>query len=366
VKYIHPISAGFSVVKRYRFRMTLYVASAWTFVDSIFYLFRLTYRPPSEYALFPEKTVTTILLREANVFFLSMVMAYFLIFLLRDFFGNLPLWVKMILKTIILVLVAMIMNFFIHFTYATLIGNDTASAAIKSFYQRTFETVWLLEKTPEWIILFVLTQLWIEINEKYSPGVFFDIILGRYTQPKDEKRIIMFIDMKDSTRIAERLGHKDYYKFIRDFIFYISTGIMEYGGRIYQYVGDEIVISWTQSRRNAGKALYALIEARKQLNKKLEYFKTTYNIIPEFKAAIHVGVVTIGEIGVLKRDLVMSGDTMNTAARIRTACNELNQKFIVSKDFLDLNKLRSYQVENLGPIEMKGKNSSVELFALKI
>jgi adenylate cyclase len=366
VKYIRPISAGFSVVKRYRVRMTLYVALAWTFVDSLFYLFRLTYRPTPEYTLFPEKTVTTILLREANVFFLSMVMAYFLIFLLRDFFGNLPLWLKMILRTIILVVVAMTMNFFIHFTFSTLIVKETASVAINSFYQKTFETVWLLEKTPEWIILFILTQLWIEINEKYSPGVFFDILWGRYTQPKDEKRIIMFIDMKDSTRIAEKLGHKDYYKFIRDFIFYISTGIMEYGGRIYQYVGDEIVISWTQSRRNAQKALYALIEARKQMHKHLENFKTQYNITPEFKAAIHVGVVTIGEIGVLKRDLVMSGDTMNTAARIRTACNELNQKFIVSKDFLDLIRMKNYQVENLGPIDLKGKNSSVELFALKI
>ena len=31
----------------------------------------------------------------------------------------------------------------------------------------------------------------------------------------------------------------------------------------------------------------------------------------------------------------MSGDTMNTTARIRSACSELNQKFIVSKDFRD-------------------------------
>ena len=346
--------------------MTLYIAGVWTLIESIFYLFGLTYRTPSEYSLLPGKTVTTVLLREANVFFLSMVMAYFLIFLLRDFFGNLPLWLKMFLRTIVLILVALIMNFFIHFTYSILIVKDSALASIRSFYEKTFETKWLLEKTPEWIILFVLTQLWIEINEKYSPGVFLDILFGRYTKPKDERRIIMFIDMRDSTHIAEKLGHKDNYRFIRDFIFFISAGIMEYGGRIYQYVGDEIVISWTQSRRNARKALYALIEARKLLQKNLEYFKTEYSVIPEFKAAIHVGVVTIGEIGVLKRDLVMSGDTMNTAARIRTACTELNQKFIVSKDFFDLIRLKSFQTENLGPIDLKGKNSSVELFALKI
>jgi adenylate cyclase len=366
VRPIRPIASGFSVIKRYRLRMTFFIAIAWTLIDSLFYSFHITYHGTSQYVLFPQKTVWTILLREANVFFLSMVMAYLLIFLLKDYFRNISLWLKIILKTIILVTVAILMNFFIHFSYSTLIGKQAAVYAVTSFYRNTFQTHWLLEKTPEWIILFVLTQFWIEINEKYSPGVFFDILVGRYTKPKDEKRIIMFIDLRDSTTIAEKLGHKDNYKFIRDFIYYISVGIMEYGGRIYQYVGDEIVISWPQSRRNAKKAVYALIEARKFINKNLANFQREYDVIPEFKAAIHVGTVTIGEIGLIKRDLVMSGDTMNTAARMRTACNELNQKFIISKDFLELISLKKWQAEPLGPIELKGKNSTVELFALKI
>jgi len=208
----------------------------------------------------------------------------------------------------------------------------------------------------KWIILFILTQLIIEINEKYSPGVFFDIVLGKYVQPKDEKRIIMFIDLKDSTSIAEKLGHKEYFKFIRDFIYYISIGLMEYGGRIYQYVGDEIVVSWPDKKRNARKCVYALIEARKSLNKHMNDFLKNYKMMPEFKAGIHVGEVTIGEIGIIKKDLVMSGDTMNTTARIRTACNELLERI----------QLKDWQVEALGPIELKGKNASVELFALKI
>ena len=76
--------------------------------------------------------------------------------------------------------------------------------------------------------------------------------------------------------------------------------------------------------------------------------------------------VTIGEIGIIKKDLVMSGDTMNTTARIRTACNELNQKFIVSADFLERDRLKNWQAESLGPIELKGKTNKLELFTLKI
>ena len=141
---------------------------------------------------------------------------------------------------------------------------------------------------------------------------------------------------------------------------------MEYGGRIYQYVGDEVVVSWPDKKKNARKCVYALIEARKSLNKHLNIFLRHYGVMPEFKAGIHTGEVTIGEIGIIKKDLVMSGDTMNTAARIRTACNELNQKYIVSKDFLARIHLKDWQAESLGPVELKGRNASIELFALKI
>jgi adenylate cyclase len=367
MKPVRPISKGFSVIKRYQLRMILIVAVSWTIIDSLFYIFRLTEQPiPSKYSLFQKHTTQTILLRETNVFFLSMITAYFLIFFMKNFFRRVSLWINMFLKAFILFVAALVINFFIHFTYATLIAKQAASYAVESFYRNTFETPWLIQKVPEWIILFILTQLIIEINEKYSPGVFVDIMLGKYVQPKDEKRIIMFIDLKDSTTIAEKLGHKDYFKFIRDFIYYISIGLMEYGGRIYQYVGDEIVVSWPDSRRNAKKCIYALIEARKSLNKNLNKFLRDYGVVPEFKTGIHVGEVTIGEIGIIKKDLVMSGDTMNTTARIRTACNELNQKFIVSKDFLDQIHLKDWQAESLGPIELKGKNTSLELFALKI
>jgi adenylate cyclase len=57
---------------------------------------------------------------------------------------------------------------------------------------------------------------------------------------------------------------------------------------------------------------------------------------------------------------------MNTTARIRTACSELNQKFIVSKEFMEHIDLKDWQSESLGVVELKGKNNGIELFALKI
>jgi adenylate cyclase len=62
----------------------------------------------------------------------------------------------------------------------------------------------------------------------------------------------------------------------------------------------------------------------------------------------------------------MSGDTMNTTARIRNACTELNQKFLMSKDFMENSGLKEWQGESLGIIDLKGKSDGVELYSIKI
>ena len=79
-----------------------------------------------------------------------------------------------------------------------------------------------------------------------------------------------------------------------------------------------------------------------------------------------MGTVTVGQVGISKKELVMSGNTINTAARIRSACTDLNQKFLVSKDIIDILEMKDWQSESMGEVDLKGKNENIELFALKI
>ena len=141
---------------------------------------------------------------------------------------------------------------------------------------------------------------------------------------------------------------------------------MEHDGRIYQYVGDEIVAWWPSSKINAKKAVDALIESRKILNTNTDVFMRNYDIVPEYKAGMHTGPITVGQVGIAKKELVMSGNTINTASRIRSACNDLNQKFLVSKEIIDLLEMKEWQSESMGEADLKGKNENIELFALKI
>lgn len=349
---------GLSGVSRYRIRTMLIIALFWMIIDLIVVLLG-----DFQSIVYP---VNTFLIRSLLVFAMSLIMGYLFIFTLRTAFRKFPLWLNFVLKSSVLLAGALVISFILNFSNNYFINNYSAYEAFHQFINESIRLKWLLQKTFYWILLFLVTQLYIEVNEKYSPGVFLDILIGKYFHPKVEHRIIMFIDLKDSTPTAERLGNVKYFFFIREFIYQLSMAIIENEGRIYQYVGDEIVVSWSASKKNVRNCLSAVIMSRKNLQRKSEKFRRKYNVIPEFRVGIHIGDVTVGEIGVIKRDLAMSGDTMNTAARIRGACNELNQKFIASKDFIDFSDLKEFQRESLGMVDLKGKAEEIELFALKI
>lgn len=348
---------SFFSLKRFRIRRVLYIALFWTVIDMISTVLDFNTH---------DNESKSLLVRTVLVFFMSSVMGYLFVFTLKNIFRNSSLAINFLAKAVILLFAALAMNFLAHFADSLISEGLTIKGSMYNFYENVIDGNWLLRRTLYWGVLFVFTQLYLEINDKYSPGVFIDIISGKYIHPKVENRIIMFLDLKDSTPIAEKLGHQQNFLFIRDFIYAVSLALIEHGGIIYQYVGDEIVVSWKYNKKNMRECLASVIVARKNIQKKSERFRRHYGIVPEFRVGIHVGDVTVGEIGIIKKDLAMSGDTMNTTARIRSACNELNEKFIVSKDFAEKSSLESFQLENLGLVDLKGKATGVELFSLKI
>ena len=345
-----------SNLNKIRLRTVIYIALFWTAIDFVIVILRQDEQVHTK----------SLWLREIVMFIVSLIMGYIFVYRLRKLLRHFPLWLNFLAKSFILIASAFILTFIIQFTDTYFFQNLNASEAFHEIQSYALYKNWLLLKIIYWMIIFFITQLILIINEKYSPGVFLDILAGRYINPRVEKRIVMFMDLKDSTPIAERLGHSLYFEFIRDFIYRMSQAVIEFDGTIYQYVGDEIVCSWIFAPRNTRKCLDTVIRARRNLQKKSNYFRSKYDVVPDFRVGIHIGEVTVGEIGVIKKDLAMSGDTMNTTARIRSACTELNHHSIVSKTFVENIDLKKWQTESLGVVELKGKENGLELFSLKI
>lgn len=352
-------------VKQFQFKWVLIIAAAWTVIDIVRFTIFIWLARNTEYTFIPVTFWLTIV-QFLIVFIFSMFMAYLIVIRFKKTFRNFPLWLGIILKTLILFCIQVLLYSFLFFVVHYIIYNKTIEISYARYTQYFFHTHYLLNNSGTWILLFIITQLVVEINEKYSPGLFRDILAGKYIEPREEKKIIMFIDLKDSTAIAEQLGHKKYFLFIKDFIYHVSKAILKCGADIYQYVGDEVVLSWPATENNYKNCIRALLEVRKELQKNSGEYRRKFAMIPDFRAGIHTGNVMIGEIGIVKKDLAMSGDSMNIAARIKNIVTDLNKRFIASKDFVDAVGLKEFQAESAGIIELKGKENGLELFILHL
>lgn len=205
-----------------------------------------------------------------------------------------------------------------------------------------------------------------EISEHIGHGVLVKFLTGRYHTPKEETRIFMFSDMKSSTRIAEQLGHGRYFELLRAYYQDLSRGIMSNAGEIYQYVGDEVVVSWpVESGLRDNNCIDCFFEMKADLMAKAEWYRREFGVAPDFKAGLHIGNVTTGEIGALKKEIMFTGDILNATARIQGLCNKHEVDLLVSGDLLSRLQLDTgVEVESLGQCELRGKTKRVELHTI--
>ena len=214
------------------------------------------------------------------------------------------------------------------------------------------------------LLLIFLILLIIQVVQLFGIWNFIRLISGVYHQPKEVAKVFLFVDLRDSTTIAEKLTNEAYSNFIKDFFFYISDAITQYGGEVYQYVGDEIVINWP-AKRNDLRSIRCFFKMKEIIYERQDYFMQKYGVIPEFKAGLHYGNVIVTEVGKIKKEIVYHGDVMNTTSRIEGKCNELEQELLASSSAVDfILPEPSFLVVEKGEIELKGKSSQLALYGI--
>ena len=351
------------IIVRYYIRTALIVGIIWTIFDYTSFLSIAYSEDVSDYP-FPQASDFVLWTRVIVSFIGYFILGYLLIFPLKVKLRNVPLWLVFIIKTIVLSFLSAVLVSIVFFIVYLVANGNSPLESLNKYVYYVFDTRWMFNFIQNRIMLFLLTLIGLEIGEKYSPGVFTDIFLGKYIRPREQNRIIVFIDLVDSTPIAEQLGHKVYFNFIKDFIHHISTALLEYDGLIYQYVGDEIVVSWILNKTNRKKSINSLRRARLIIERESSCYLKTYGVKPEFRAGIHCGAVTVGEIGIVKKDLAITGEAMNATARIRSMTGQLNVQFLASKDFVDSLDMKPGQYRSVGQVEMKGLSKPLELFSI--
>ncbi len=218
-----------------------------------------------------------------------------------------------------------------------------------------------------WLFIVLCTIAGLMVNDKYGPGNLRSFFMGRYFRPQREEHIFMFLDLRSSTYIAQVLGEQQYFNFIKDVIRDATPVILRHKGRIYQYVGDEITVSWWMNQGlNKLNCIRCPMEIRKIFNHRSSYYTAQYGVVPDFKAGLHCGPVMVGEIGVVKRDIAFSGEVVGTAARIQNRCNHLEVNLLISQDLKDLLPWEGSRLipEHKGDLLIKGKMVNLPLYTV--
>src|SRR5262249_17390188 len=90
---------------------------------------------------------------------------------------------------------------------------------------------------------FVFVSL-MSVAQLIGPNVLGSLLTARYYYPREEQRIVLFLDLVDSTRIAERLGSVRFHAMLSETFTRLSRVVTDSGGEVYRYVGDAMIATW--------------------------------------------------------------------------------------------------------------------------
>jgi adenylate cyclase len=269
---------------------------------------------------------------------------------------------------VVFLLIAFFGLFFMGFFFFLFQTNSSSAfvRALENVYVNMY-TISFATNMTTWGLIFIGTQFMLQVNDKFGQGVLWRFITGRYFNPREEARIFMFLDLRSSTTIAEKLNNIVYFEFLREIYADITEPIVDYAGEIYQYVGDEVIVSW---RREMGvgnlNCLNCFYGIKKCMEDKSGYYLATYGFKPSFKAGMHFGRATVGELGILKKEIVYSGDVLNTTSRIQELCNFYGKELLISSNLLSLlGPAGEFISVPLGPMNLRGKHKSIGIHAIE-
>jgi adenylate cyclase len=199
--------------------------------------------------------------------------------------------------------------------------------------------------------------------------VLLGIFTGRYLTPRAENRVFLFADLAGSTALAERLGDLAFHRYLDDLFCELAEPIARHRGRIYRYVGDEVIVTWKD--RGDGRAVadaLACVRACQALTRRrARHFDTAYGAPPRLRYALHAGPVVTGKMGDMKREIVFLGDTVNTAARLEETARRHDCDLVVSDAVLSrLEGAPELPARPLPQAAIRGKAERVAVYAIDL
>jgi adenylate cyclase len=224
----------------------------------------------------------------------------------------------------------------------------------------------LLYALPFFAVVAITIQFVVQMNRIIGANVLRYFMAGVYHRPTAEERIFLFLDLEGSTQLAERLGSARYFELLRRWVDDLTDPVLETEGEIYQYAGDEVVITWPiEAGVRAANCVRCFFGVRQAVERCASRYEKDFGAVPRFRGGLHGGMVTAGEIGDLRKQIVFVGDILNTAARLEEHAKRAGLDLVASQALLDRMRLPSdVGATGCGDLALRGKDSRVIAYSL--
>ncbi|GAB5476148.1 MAG: hypothetical protein Mars2KO_42470 [Maribacter sp.] len=276
-------------------------------------------------------------------------------------YSNVFRFAFLLVVSILIFVVANVLLFFAHFA---LTGANELTDSVVDAINNTYFLPLVFFFSLVSILMFFISNL-----ERRSGNVFRLMAqsMGNSLRPQLVERGFMFIDLNDATNLAEQMSSENYAKLLRDCFRMLNELIDVYPFEIYQFVGDEAVITWKADIEKAEvMALDLFSDFKAYLAERTGHFKNNYNTQPQFKCAIHFGEVVQSEIGKEIKHLVYHGDVLNTTSRLLSKCHIQTTDLIISEEAIsNLEVVRSkYTLTKATYTNLKGKEKPINAYTV--
>jgi len=210
-----------------------------------------------------------------------------------------------------------------------------------------------------------------QMQRYFSPKVAERITQAEesFLQPGGQKQnvAVLFSDIRGFTTLSEEMTPEEVVELLSEYHSKMVDAIFQYGGTLDKFIGDGIMATFgtpDPQEDDIERAVQAGIAMTKSLQELNE--NRNQRNIREIKQGIgiHFGPVIAGNIGTQQRlEYTVIGDTVNIASRIESACKELKEDFLISKE-VQVHLSSEILTRALGEISVKGKSMPIHVYAV--
>jgi adenylate cyclase len=180
--------------------------------------------------------------------------------------------------------------------------------------------------------------------------------------------VIWFSDLRESTRLAEQLGHEKFMDLLNDYFEATAGSVLANGGEVLRFIGDASLAVFpvdakqTNTEAACNQALQAAHDSMTKAKEINQTRQQSGRPVFQFGVGLHRGEVMYGNIGTAERlEFSVIGPAANETARIEALSKTTGETLVVSSSVASC---LDQPWRSLGQFELRGVGHPMEVFSL--